>query len=106
MATREEQQPAILDKEHTHQSDKNGNCYGEPGRDANVSDAEWHQLSLDKAAAVAREAEYNRLQEEKRQDEQRIADLKKAEQAAVEEAERFRLEDRIRAELEKRRKEG
>jgi len=47
------------------------------------------------------------MQEEKRQEEQRIADLKKAEQAAADEAERLRLEqERIRVELERRRKEA
>jgi hypothetical protein len=76
-------------------------------RDASVSDAIWEQLELDKHAMVAREREYRRLQEEKRQEEKRIEDLKRAEKEAVDEEERrIREQERVAAELERRRKEA
>jgi hypothetical protein len=79
----------------------------DPKRDAGVSDAVWHQLELDIQAAVARENEYKRVQEEKIREERRIAELIRAEKAAVEEEERRRLEEeRIQAELERRRREA
>jgi hypothetical protein len=75
-------------------------------RDPNVSDAVWEQLTHDKHAAIAREREYIRLQEEKRQEEQRIKDLIRAEQAAKDDEERrLREQERIAAELERRKKE-
>lgn len=78
----------------------------DPQRDSSVSDAVWHQLNLDKQAAVARENEFQRLQQEKIQEEYRIAELKRREEAAAEAQERQRLEEeRIRAELERRRRD-
>jgi hypothetical protein len=75
-------------------------------RDPNVSDAVWEQLNRDKHIAVAREREYLQQQEEKRQEEQRIKDLIRAEQEAKDEEERrLREQERIEAELERRRKE-
>ncbi|KAH3974750.1 hypothetical protein HBI56_106880 [Parastagonospora nodorum] len=76
-------------------------------RDAGVSDAIWEQLELDKHAMVAREREYRRLQEEKRREEKRIEALKHAEkEAANEEERRIREQERVAAELERRRKEA
>ncbi|EAT81282.2 hypothetical protein SNOG_11574 [Parastagonospora nodorum SN15] len=76
-------------------------------RDAGVSDAIWEQLELDKHAMVAREREYRRLQEEKRREEKRIEALKHAEkEAANEEERRMREQERVAAELERRRKEA
>ncbi|KAF2277903.1 P-loop containing nucleoside triphosphate hydrolase protein [Westerdykella ornata] len=78
----------------------------DPKRDAGVSDAVWHQLSLDKQAAIAREKEFQRLQAERLREEQRLGDLERAEKAAAEEKERRRLEqERIRLELERRERE-
>jgi hypothetical protein len=75
-------------------------------RDPNVSDAVWEQLNRDKHIAVAREREYLQQQEEKRQEEQRIKDLIRAEQEAKDEEERrLREQERIEAELKRRRKE-
>jgi hypothetical protein len=75
-------------------------------RDPGVSDAVWEQLERDKHAMVANEREYRRLYEEKRQEKQRIEELKRAEQAAKDEEERrIREQERIAAELERRRKE-
>jgi hypothetical protein len=76
-------------------------------RDPGVSDAVWEQLERDKHAMIAKELEFRRLQEEKRQEEQRIEDLKRAEKAAADEEERrIREQERIAAELERRRKEA
>ena len=76
-------------------------------RDPGVSDAVWEQLDHDKHAAIARQQEYRRLQEEKRQEEQRIERLIEAEQAAKDEEERRQREqERIQAELERRRIEA
>lgn len=76
-------------------------------RDPGVSDAVWEQLGRDKHAMVAKEHKYRRLQEEKRQEEKRIEDLKRAEkEAADDEERRIREQERIAAELERRRKEA
>jgi hypothetical protein len=76
-------------------------------RDPTVSDAIWQQLTRDKHAAVEREREYIRVQKEKREEEQRIKDLIRAEQAAKDDEERrLREQERIVAELERRRKES
>ncbi|KAF2127934.1 P-loop containing nucleoside triphosphate hydrolase protein [Dothidotthia symphoricarpi CBS 119687] len=76
-------------------------------RDAGVSDAIWNQLERDKRAIIAKEREYRRLQEEKRQEEQRIEELWRAEKAAADEEERrLREQERIAAELERRRREA
>jgi len=76
-------------------------------RDPSVSDATWEQLERDKLALVAKEREFHRLQEEKRNEEQRIEELRRAEQAAADEEERSILEqERIAAELERRRHEA
>ena len=70
------------------------------------ADAVWEQLNHDKHAAVAREREYLRMKEEKRKEEQRIIDLIRAEEAAKDEEERRQREqERIKAELERRRNE-
>jgi flagellar biosynthesis GTPase FlhF len=75
-------------------------------RDQGVSDAVWEQLERDKHAMVAKEREFHRLQEEKRQEEKRIEGLKRAEkEAADEEERREREQERIAAELERRRKQ-
>lgn len=76
-------------------------------RDPGVSDAVWEQLERDKHAMVAKEREFRRLEEEKKQEEKRIEDLKRAEkEAADEEERRIREQERIAAELERRRKEA
>ncbi|KAF2649460.1 P-loop containing nucleoside triphosphate hydrolase protein [Lophiostoma macrostomum CBS 122681] len=76
-------------------------------RDPGVSDAVWEQLERDKHAMVARENEFRRMRDEKRQEEQRIVDLKRAEQQAKDDEEKRRLEaERIQAELERRRNEA
>jgi hypothetical protein len=76
-------------------------------RDPGVSDAVWEQLGRDKHAMVAKEHEYRRLQEEKRQEEKRIEDLRRAEkEAADDEERRIREQERIAAELERQRKEA
>ena len=75
-------------------------------RDRGVSDAVWEQLDRDKHAAIAREQKYRRLEEEKREEDQRITKLVEAEQAAKDEKEkRQREQARFQAELERRRKE-
>ena len=75
-------------------------------RDPGVSDAVWEQLERDKHAMVAKERAYRVLQEEKRQEEQRIEELKRAEKAAADEEERrVREAERIAAQLERRRRE-
>jgi hypothetical protein len=76
-------------------------------RDPDVSDAVWEQLERDKHAMVAKEREFRRLQEEKRLEVKRIDDLKRAEmEAADEEERRIREQERIAAEMERRRKEA
>jgi hypothetical protein len=76
-------------------------------RDPGVSDAVWEQLERDKRAFVAREQEYRRAQDEKRQEEQRIQDMIRAEKAAADEEERrVREAERIKAELERRRRDA
>jgi hypothetical protein len=75
-------------------------------RDSGVLDAVWEQLEQDKHASIAKEREFRLLQEQKRQDEKRIEDFKRAEiQAADEEERRVREQERITAELERRRKQ-
>jgi hypothetical protein len=75
-------------------------------RDPGVSDADWEQLERDKHAMVNKEREFRCLQEEKRQEEERIKDLIRAEQAAADDEERrIREQERIQAELERRRKD-
>lgn len=77
-----------------------------PQRDPGVSDAVWHQLQQDRAAAVKRENEYKRLQKLKRNEEERIAELERREKAAAEDEEMHRLEqERIKALEERRRKD-
>ncbi|KAF1943538.1 P-loop containing nucleoside triphosphate hydrolase protein [Clathrospora elynae] len=74
-------------------------------RDPGVSDAVWEQLERDKHTMVAQEREFRRLREEKRQEEQRIKDLIRAEIAAADDEERrIREQERVQAELERRRK--
>lgn len=76
-------------------------------RDPGVSDAVWEQLDRDKHATIAQQKEYRRLQEEKRKEEQRIEDLIEAERAAKDEEEkRQREQERIQAELERRKNEA
>jgi hypothetical protein len=75
-------------------------------RDSGVSDKVWEQLEQDKQALIAKEREFRLLGEEKRQEEKRIEDLKRAEiQTADEEERRVREQERITAELERRRKQ-
>ncbi|KAF2742814.1 P-loop containing nucleoside triphosphate hydrolase protein [Sporormia fimetaria CBS 119925] len=75
-------------------------------RDAGVSDEVWEQLERDKHAMVAKEREFRRLQQEKRQYEERIREFIVAEKAAADEEERrFREQARIAAELERRRRD-
>ncbi|KAF2737120.1 P-loop containing nucleoside triphosphate hydrolase protein [Polyplosphaeria fusca] len=77
------------------------------GRDPGVSDEVWNQLHSDKQAAVEREKEHRRLQEEKLREEQRIADLERAAKAAADEAEKQRLIEEMRqAEIERRRQKA
>ncbi|KAF2637377.1 P-loop containing nucleoside triphosphate hydrolase protein [Massarina eburnea CBS 473.64] len=76
-------------------------------RDPGVSDAVWEQLNIDKHAAIVREREYLALQKKKREEAQRIEDLKRAEENALHEAEKRRWEkERIEAELERRKQEA
>jgi hypothetical protein len=76
-------------------------------RDPGVSDAVWEQLERDKHAMIAKEHEFRHLQEEKRLEEKRIEDLKRAEkEAADEEERRIREQERMAAEMERRRKEA
>jgi hypothetical protein len=76
-------------------------------RDPGVSDAVWEQLQRDKHAMLASEREFRRLCEEKRHEEQRIEELKRAEQAAKDDEERrIHEKERTAAELERRRKEA
>jgi hypothetical protein len=75
-------------------------------RDPGVSDEDWEQLERDKHAMVAKEREYRHLQEEIRQEEERIIDLIRAEKAAADKEERrMREQARIQAELERRRRD-
>jgi hypothetical protein len=79
----------------------------EAKRDLGVSDAVWEQLERDKHAMVAKEREFRRLQEEKQLEEKRIEDLKRAEkEAADDEERRIREQERIAAEIERRRREA
>jgi hypothetical protein len=75
-------------------------------RDYGVLEAVWEQLEQDKHAWMAKELKYRLLQEEKRQEEKEIEDLKRAEiQAADNEERREREQERIAPELERRRKQ-
>jgi hypothetical protein len=75
-------------------------------RDPGVSDEVWEQLERDKHAMVAKEREYRQLQEEKRQELERIKELIRAEKAAADDKERrIREQARIAAELERRRRD-
>ncbi|KNG51926.1 stage v sporulation protein k [Stemphylium lycopersici] len=75
-------------------------------RDPGVSDEDWEQLERDKQAMVAKEQEFRRLQEEKREEEGRIKEFIRAEQAAADEEERrIREQARIAAVLERRRRD-
>ncbi|KAH9863899.1 hypothetical protein J1614_009831 [Plenodomus biglobosus] len=75
-------------------------------RDPGVSDAVWEQLERDKHAHVAKEREFRRLRDEKAAEEKRIEDLWRAEKAAADEQERQAREaERIKAELERRRRD-
>lgn len=75
-------------------------------RDPGVSDEVWEQLERDKHAMVAKERQFRRLQEEKRQYEERIKEFILAEKAhADEEERRIREQARIAAELERRRRD-
>jgi hypothetical protein len=75
-------------------------------RDPGVSDEVWEQLERDKHAMVAKEREFRRLQEEKRQYEESIKEFILAEKAAADEEERrVREQARIAAELERRRRD-
>jgi hypothetical protein len=74
-------------------------------RDPGVSDEVWEQLERDKHATVAREREYLRMQEEKRQDEIELEELRRAELAAMVDEERLKIEQkRVQAELDRRKK--
>jgi hypothetical protein len=76
------------------------------GRDPGVSDEVWHQLELDKKAAMVREEEFKRLQKEELEEEQRIEEMKKAELQAMVDEERRQLEqERIQKELARRHRE-
>ncbi|KAL5401415.1 hypothetical protein PMIN03_011529 [Paraphaeosphaeria minitans] len=75
-------------------------------RDPGISDEVWEQLERDKHAMVDKEREFRRLQEEKRQYEERVKEYILAEKAAADEEERrIREQARIVAELERRRRE-
>jgi hypothetical protein len=75
-------------------------------RDPGVSDEAWEQLERDKHAMVAKEREYRKLQEEKRQELERIKEFIRAEKAAADDKERrIREQARIAAELERRRRD-
>ncbi|KAK7181913.1 NFX1-type zinc finger-containing protein 1 (ATPase) [Paraphaeosphaeria sporulosa] len=74
-------------------------------RDPGISDEVWEQLERDKHAAVAQEREYLRLQEEKRQDEIKLEELRRAELAAMVNEERLKLErKRMQAEIDRRKR--
>lgn len=104
----QEQQPEMVKKRTADEEEEDPlNSIFKAKRDPGVSDALWEQLERDKHAMVAKEREFRRLQEEKRQVEQRIEDLKRAEKAAADEEERrLREQERITAELERRRKQA
>ena len=75
-------------------------------RDPGVPDEVWKQLERDKHAMVTKGREFRRLQEEKRQYEERIEEFIRAEKAAADEEERrIREQARITAELERRRRD-
>ena len=75
-------------------------------RDPGVSDEDWEQLERDKHAMVAKEQEFRRLQDEKREEEEHIKEFIRAEQAAADEEERrIREQARIAAVLERRRRD-
>lgn len=75
-------------------------------RDEGVADEVWEQLERDKHAMVAKEREFRRMQDEKRQYEDTIKESIRAEKAAADEEERRICEQaRIAAELERRRRD-
>jgi DNA polymerase III delta prime subunit len=75
-------------------------------RDPGVSNEVWGQLERDKHAMVAKEREFRRLQEEKRQYKESIKKFILAEKTAADEEERrIREQARIAAELEGRRRD-
>lgn len=101
-ASPDQQKPQHQDMKQVEEVDAHLQLPKDPNRDAGVADAVWHQLELDKQTTAAREKEYHQLQEEKIREEQRVAELKRAEKAAAEEEERRRLEEeRMRLELER-----
>jgi hypothetical protein len=104
----QEQRPDIADKENdASTTDDPFNLIFKAKRDPGVSDTVWEQLERDKHAMVAKEREFRRLQEEKQLEEKRIEDLKRAEkEAADDEERRLREQERIAAEIERRRKEA
>ncbi|KAJ5946558.1 P-loop containing nucleoside triphosphate hydrolase protein [Penicillium verhagenii] len=86
------------------------------GRDAGVTDEEWNQLQKDKADAEQREKDYRRMVEEEEAKQKELLRLKEEEEKAARAAEearqkqdeelRKRLEqERLRLELERRRQE-
>lgn len=75
-------------------------------RDPGVSDEVWGQLERDKHAAVAREREYLRMQQEKHEQNLKLEELRRAELAAMVNEERLKIEQkRVQAELDRRNKE-
>jgi hypothetical protein len=103
----EEQLPNNPAVEPRNSDDNPLNAIFQVKRDPGVSDVIWEQLERDKRAFIAREEEHRRAQEEKRQEEQRILDLIRAEQAAADEEERrIREAERIKAVLERRRRDA
>jgi hypothetical protein len=104
----QEQRPGIAGKENdASTADDSFNSIFKAKRDPGVSDAVWEQLERDKHAMVAKEREFRRLQEDKQLEEKRIEDLKRAEkEAADDEERRIREQERIAAEMERRRKEA
>ncbi|KAJ5939590.1 hypothetical protein N7466_002724 [Penicillium verhagenii] len=86
------------------------------GRDAGVTDEEWNQLQKDKADAEQRERDYRRIVEEEEEKQKELLRLKEEEEKAARAAEearqkqdeelRKRLEqERLRLELERKRQE-
>jgi hypothetical protein len=104
----QEQRPEVADKTfHADEGEDPIDSVFKAKRDPSVSDAVWEQLERDKHAMVAKERDFRRLQEEKRLEEKRIEDLKRAErEAADEEERRIREQERIAAEIERRRKQA
>jgi hypothetical protein len=104
----EEQRPKIVDKiVHDNEGETPFDSIFKAKRDPGVSDAVWEQLERDKHAMIAKEREFRRIQEEKRLEEKRIEDLKRAEKEAADEEERRKREqERIAAEIERRRREA